>query len=44
MIVTPAQAGVQFKEAWIPASAGMTAGYRGSVLNNILDNISGTQY
>ena len=26
MIVTPAQAGVQFKDAWIPACAGMTAG------------------
>jgi len=24
MIVTPAQAGVQFKDAWIPACAGMT--------------------
>jgi len=27
MIVTPAQAGVQFKDAWIPACAGMTDGY-----------------
>ena len=26
MIVTPAQAGVQFKDAWIPACAGMTGG------------------
>jgi hypothetical protein len=24
MIVTPAQAGVQFKDAWIPACAGIT--------------------
>jgi len=24
MIVTPAKAGVQFKEAWIPTFAGMT--------------------
>ena len=25
-IVTPAQAGVQFESAWIPACAGMTKG------------------
>jgi hypothetical protein len=44
MIVTPAQAGVQFKDAWIPACAGMTVGQHASVLNNILDNISETQH
>jgi hypothetical protein len=44
MIVTPAQAGVQFKDAWIPACAGMTGGEHASVFNNILDNISGTQH
>ena len=44
MIVTPAQAGVQFKDAWIPACAGMTDGYHAAELNNILDNICGTQH
>ena len=44
MNVTPAQAGVQFKDAWIPACAGMTNGYHASELNNILDNIFGTQH
>jgi hypothetical protein len=44
MNVTPAQAGVQFKDAWIPAFAGMTDRYYTSELKNILDNISGTQY
>jgi hypothetical protein len=42
MIVTPAQAGVQFKDAWIPACAGMTDGKKASGTNNIFDNISGT--
>ena len=32
------QAGVQFKDAWIPACAGMTAGQYTSVLNIIKDN------
>jgi hypothetical protein len=44
MIVTPAQAGVQFKDAWIPACAGMTDGYHPSVLNNIFGDISGAQH
>jgi hypothetical protein len=44
MIVTPAQAGVQFKEAWIPACAGMTDGYHASGINNILYKIFGTQH
>jgi len=44
MIVTPAQAGVQFKDAWIPACAGMTDSYHTSELNNILGNSSGTQH
>jgi len=44
MIVTPAQAGVQFKDVWIPACAGMTDGQHASVFNHILDNISGTQH
>ena len=34
MYVTPAQAGVQFKDAWIPAFAGMTDRYNDSQLNN----------
>jgi hypothetical protein len=42
MIVTPAQAGVQFKVAWIPACAGMTDGSFATVLRNIFNNISGT--
>ena len=33
MIVTPAQAGVQFKNAWIRACAGMTDGYDTPLLN-----------
>jgi hypothetical protein len=37
MIVTPAQAGVQFKDAWIPACAGMTVGQYSSLLNIILE-------
>jgi hypothetical protein len=41
MIVTPAQVGVQNKVAWIPACAGMTAGWHAIVLRNIFDNISG---
>jgi hypothetical protein len=40
MNVTPAQAGVQFKDAWIPACAGMTVRYRTKNLNNIYCNIS----
>jgi hypothetical protein len=44
MIVTPAQAGVQFKDAWIPACAGMTDGYHTSVLDNIFGDIFGTQH
>jgi hypothetical protein len=43
MIVTPAQAGVQFKPAWIPACGGMTKRYYASLLRKILYNISGTQ-
>jgi hypothetical protein len=40
MIVTPAQAGVQFKDVWIPACAGVTNRQLASgLLNNILDNI-----
>ena len=35
MIVTPAQAGVQFKDAWIPACEGMTDRLHASVLNKI---------
>jgi hypothetical protein len=42
MIVTPAQAGVQFKPAWIPACAGMTNRYDAKLLRNILYNISKT--
>ena len=34
MIVTPAEAGVQFKDAWIPACAGMTNGQHASRLTN----------
>ena len=41
MSVTPAQAGVQFKNAWIPACAGMTNGQHASVL---LNNIFETHY
>jgi hypothetical protein len=44
MIVTPAQAGVQFKAAWIPACAGMTGGKHAPVIRNIFDNISGTPH
>jgi hypothetical protein len=44
MNVTPAQAGVQFKDAWIPACAGMTDRYHASYLNNVLNNISGTPH
>jgi hypothetical protein len=33
MIVTPAQAGVQCKGAWIPACAGMTGGKYSLLLN-----------
>ena len=42
MNVTPAQAGVQFKDVWIPASAGMTDRYLEADFNNILNHISGT--
>jgi hypothetical protein len=42
MNVTPAQAGVQFKDAWIPACAGMTSRYHRAELNHILEDISGT--
>jgi hypothetical protein len=44
MNVIPAQAGVQFKGAWIPACAGMTDRYLEADINNILDNISGTPH
>jgi hypothetical protein len=44
MIVTPAQAGVQCKDSWIPACAGMTGGQYSSLLNIILENTSGTQH
>jgi hypothetical protein len=44
MFVTPAQAGIQFKDAWVPDCAGMTDGQHASVLNNSLDNISGAQH
>jgi hypothetical protein len=40
MIVTPAQAGVQCKDAWIPACAGMTGGQYSLLLNIILENSS----
>ena len=36
------QAGVQFKDAWIPAYAGMMDRYHDSERNNILADISGT--
>ena len=36
MNVTPAQAGVQFKDAWIPACAGMTDRYPDKELNVFL--------
>ena len=35
MIVTPAKAGVQFKDAWIPAYAGMTDRFHTSELTKI---------
>ncbi len=41
MIVTPAQAGVQLKVAWIPACAGMTNRYHTTVNRNSCDNIPG---
>ena len=44
MNVTPAQAGVQFKDAWIPACAGMTDRYLEADIDNILINISETRY
>ena len=34
--VTPAQAGVQFKDAWIPAFAGMTDREHDKKLNHII--------
>jgi hypothetical protein len=43
MFVTPAQAGVQFKAAWIPACAGITDRYHDSELNNILFETASTQ-
>ena len=42
MNVTPAQAGVRFKDAWIPACTGMTRRYHRAELNHILEDISGT--
>ena len=42
MNVSPAQAGVQIKDAWIPACAGMTDRYHDTEPNNILEDISGT--
>ena len=44
MVVTPAQAGVQFKGALIPACEGMTDRYHDSELKNNLDDISGTEH
>ena len=44
MDVTPAQAEVQFKDAWIPACAGMTDRYLEVDLYKILNNISGIQH
>jgi hypothetical protein len=41
MIVTPAQAGVQFKNAWIPTCAGMTGGQYPSPLKIILEILPG---
>jgi hypothetical protein len=43
MIVIPAQAGDQCKDAWISACAGMTGGQYSSLLNIILEKTSGTQ-
>jgi hypothetical protein len=37
-------AGVQFKDAWIPACAGMTDRYHNSKRSKILADISGTQH
>jgi hypothetical protein len=37
MNVTPAEAGVQFKDAWIPASAGMTDWDDDTEQNNIFE-------
>jgi hypothetical protein len=37
MIVTPAQAGVQFKDTWIPACAGMTGGLHASEKKHIFN-------
>jgi hypothetical protein len=42
MIVTPAQAGVQFESAWIPACAGMTKRYHAKLNRKFLYNICGT--
>jgi hypothetical protein len=39
MIVTPAQAGVQFKAGWIPACTEMTHGQQVSLINNTLEYI-----
>jgi hypothetical protein len=44
MIVTPAQAGVQFKDAWIPACAGMTDRLHAWERMIYSAGISGTQY
>ena len=42
MIVTPAEAGVQFESAWIPACAGMTNRYHAKLNGKVFYNISGT--
>jgi hypothetical protein len=44
MNVTPAQAGVQFRDSWIPACAGMTDRYHDTELNNILEDILTDRY
>jgi hypothetical protein len=37
-------AGVQFKDPWIPACAGMKGGQYSLLLNIILENTSGTEH
>jgi hypothetical protein len=44
MIVTPAQAGVQFESTWIPACAGMTNRYHAKLNRKFLFNIYGTPH
>jgi hypothetical protein len=44
MNVTPAQAGAQIKDAWIPACAGMTDRCLASYFDDILNDISGTPH